>query len=79
MCEHQNTSAADDLPKLKSPGKDLRSGKKQIIFAHSEALLSNQGREILKSKVFKENVAAIVVDEAYYVEIRYVFPTAPTT
>ena len=40
-------------------------GKAQIIFAHPEALLCEEGRKLLKSKVYQENVVACVVDEAH--------------
>lgn len=42
----------------------------QIIFSHSEALLSKEGRELTKTQVFKRNVVACVVDEARCVKIR---------
>ena len=44
-------------------------GDIQIMFSHSEALLSKEGRELMKTQVFKRNVVACVVDEAHCVEI----------
>ena len=58
-----------DVSKLKSPSEKLLSGDIQIVFAHPESLLSKEGRELMKGKVFQRNVAACVVDEAHCVEI----------
>ena len=58
-----------DVSKLESPSKNLVSGDVQIVFAHPESLLSKEGRELMKGKVFQSNVAACVVDEAHCVEI----------
>ena len=44
-------------------------GDIQIIFSHPEALLSKEGRELMKTKVFKRNVVVCVVDEVHCVEI----------
>ena len=44
----------------------LRAGHYQIIFAHPEAVVSSKyGRELLLSKIYQENVCAVVVDEAH--------------
>ena len=59
----------DDKMKLTSPSAKLINGDVQIVFAHPEALLSKEGRELMNSKVFQRNVAACVVDEAHCVEI----------
>ena len=48
---------------------DLLNGRWSIIFAHPEALLSKKGRELMASKVFQDNVAACVIDEAHCVEL----------
>ena len=45
------------------------NGDVQIEFAHPEALLSKEGRELMNSKVFERNVVACVVDEVHCVEI----------
>ena len=58
-----------DVSKLKSPSEKILNGDMQIVFAHPEALLSKERRELMKGKVFQRNVAACVVDEAHFVEI----------
>ena len=65
----EDNDESADVSKLKSPSKKLLSGDVQIIFAHPESLLSKEGRELMKGKVFQRNVAACVVDEAHCVEI----------
>ena len=47
--------------------RDVVNGKTSIVFAHPEALLSNEGRELMGSKVFQDNVVACIVDEAHCV------------
>ena len=54
---------------LKTPSAMLMNGDVQIVFAHPEALLSKEGRDLMNSKVFQRNVVACVVDEAHCVEI----------
>ena len=66
--DRENSTAAADL-KLKSPSKKLVKGDIQIIFSHPEALLSKEGRELMKTQVFKRNLVACVVDEAHCVEL----------
>lgn len=56
-------------PKLKHLPNDLVNGNTSIIFAHPEALLSNEGRKLMGSKVFQDNVVALVVDEAHCVNL----------
>ena len=55
---------------LSNPSARLMNGDVQIVFAHPEALLSKEGRELMNSKVFQRNVVGCVVDEAHCVEIR---------
>lgn len=44
----------------------LRNGCYHIIFAHPESFVTSKyGRELLLTKVYRENVVAIVVDEAH--------------
>jgi superfamily II DNA helicase RecQ len=44
----------------------LLNGYYHIVFAHPESLISNKyGRDLLLSNTYKENVVAIVVDEAH--------------
>jgi len=64
-----HNESIDDEMKLTSPSAKLINGDVQIVFAHPEALLSEEGRELMNSKVFQRNVAACVVDEAHCVEI----------
>ena len=54
---------------LSNPSARLMNGDVQIVFAHPEALLSKEGRELMNSKVFQRNVVACVVDEVHCVEI----------
>ena len=54
---------------LKNPSAMLMNGDVQIVFAHPEALLSKEGRDLMNSKVFQRNVVACVVDEAHCIEI----------
>ena len=44
--------------------QDVVNGNTSIVFAHPEALLSKEGRELMASKVFN-NVVACIVDEAH--------------
>ena len=64
--ERENCSAERCL---KNPSAMLMNGDVQIVFAHPEALLSKEGRDLMNSKVFQRNVVACVVDEAHCVEI----------
>ena len=65
--DSENSTVAAQL-KLKRPNEKLVKGDIQIIFSHPEALLSKEGRELMKTQVFQINVAC-VVDEAHCVEI----------
>ncbi|XP_057292619.1 uncharacterized protein LOC130621342 [Hydractinia symbiolongicarpus] len=47
----------------------IKNGDIKILYAHPESFLSGQGRSILKSKIYQQNVVACVVDEAYCVEM----------
>lgn len=64
----ENESNVDEV-KLRSPSQNLLNGNVQIVFAHPEALLSKEGRELMNSKVFQRNVVACAIDEAHCVEI----------
>ena len=64
----ENTSESNDKSP-KKPNEKLVNGDVQIVFAHPEALLSKEGRELMNSRVFQRNVCACVVDEAHCVEI----------
>lgn len=56
-------------PNLKHISNEIVNGKSSIIFAHPEALLSKEGRELMGSKVFQDNVVGCVVDEAHCVQL----------
>lgn len=46
--------------------KKLRDGQYHIVFAHPETLISSKyGRELLLSDKYRDNVVAIVIDEAH--------------
>ena len=48
--------------------KDVRDGQIQLLFISPESLLRNpQWREKLTSRVYKEKLVAVVVDEAHCV------------
>lgn len=49
--------------------EDILNEQCSIIFAHPEALLSKEGRDLMSSQVFQENVDACVLDEAHCVEL----------
>ncbi|XP_057296143.1 uncharacterized protein LOC130625081 [Hydractinia symbiolongicarpus] len=48
--------------------KKVQEGDINLLFAHPEAILSEQGRNLLKSTVYQDNVVGIVIDEAHCVE-----------
>lgn len=52
-----------------SVSPEVFEGRCSIIFAQPEALLSAEGRKLICSKVFQDNVAACVIDEAHCVEL----------
>ena len=45
--------------------KLVRAGEIDLLFTHPEGLLSNHGRELLRSVCFKENVVSVIIDEAH--------------
>ena len=47
-------------------------GDINILFAHPEYLLNDNGRNLMKSSVFKKSVVGMVVDEAHCIESLYV-------
>lgn len=47
---------------------ELKNGAFDLVFAHPEALLSSKtGRDLMRSHIYKENVKAVVIDEAHCV------------
>ena len=65
--EHES-SEREDVGSTKIP-QDVVSRNTSIVFDHPEALLSTEGRQLIGSKTFQENVVACVVDEAHCVEL----------
>ena len=45
--------------------KDVIAGEIDLLFSHPEGLLSNNGRELLKSARFQKNVVSVIIDEAH--------------
>ena len=64
--QESSEHVAKESPKLPP---HVVNGNTSIVFAHPEALLSKEGRELMGSKIFQENVVACVVDEAHCVEL----------
>ena len=58
----------DEEAKFEIPS-DILNGQCSIVFAHPEALLSEEGRGLMASQVYQDNVVACVIDEAHCVEI----------
>ena len=54
---------------LKHFSKEIVNGNTSIIFAHPEVLLSSEGRKLMGSKLFKDNVDGCVIDEAHCVQL----------
>ena len=50
----------------------ILSGANKIIFCHPEAILSDQGRKLMKSEQYQQRVVAWVIDEAHCIKIWYV-------
>ena len=49
-------------------GDNISSGDLDMLFAHPEDLLSEEGRMLMKSAVYKKNVVACIIDEAHCIE-----------
>ena len=47
---------------------EIINGNFSLLFAHPEALLNDNGRTLMSSKVYQNNVVALVVDEAHCVD-----------
>ena len=47
----------------------LVNGDVQLVFTHPEALLSVEGKNLMKTAVLQRNVVACVVDEAHCTEM----------
>ncbi len=50
------------------PDKIL-NGEYKILFCHPEAILSKEGRQLMKSNEYQKRVAAWVIDEAHCIKI----------
>ncbi len=59
-------------PKAKCILEELVNGNTSILFAYSEALLSKEGKKMMGSEIFQDNVVRCVVNEAHCVELWYV-------
>ena len=46
---------------------NIKEGKVNFLFSHPESLLSQDGRNLMKSEVYQRNVVACVVDETHCV------------
>ncbi|XP_057297640.1 ATP-dependent DNA helicase RecQ-like [Hydractinia symbiolongicarpus] len=66
LLEEDLNDASNSVFKI---SKSIVAGKCKILFAHLESLLSDQGRKILRSKIYEENVVACVIDEAHCLEL----------
>ena len=55
-------------PKVMCISEQIVNGNTSIIFAHPEALLSKEGRKLMGSRIFQDNVVGCVVEEAHCVE-----------
>jgi len=69
LFENQQEPNEHVVPDSTKFPQDVVNGKTSIVFAHPEALLSKEGRELMGSKVFQDNVVACIVDEAHCVEL----------
>ena len=49
--------------------KAILNGEISIVFGHPESLLNDEGRKILSSSIYQDNVVACVIDEAHCVEM----------
>ena len=58
----------EDKKSTEIPQK-IKNGRVEILLSHPESLLSEEGRKLLKSKIYLENVVAIVVDEAHCIDL----------
>ncbi|XP_057297650.1 ATP-dependent DNA helicase RecQ-like [Hydractinia symbiolongicarpus] len=73
-CNNSSTSSYESLfAEMKTHeeiniSKKVQEGDINLLFAHPEAILSEQGRNLLKSTVYQDNVVGIVIDEAHCVE-----------
>ena len=54
-------------PPLSIDTSQFLSGDYDILFSHPEALLSEEGRRLLKSSTMQENVVGVVIDEVHCV------------
>ena len=48
--------------------RNVKEGKTSIVFGHPEAFLSSEGRNLLRSSTYQNNVIAITIDEAHCME-----------
>ena len=62
LCSKANT---------KNVSGDVKNGCVEVLFNHSEGLLSDTGRAILKCEIYQRKIAAVVIDEAQFIENWY--------
>ncbi|XP_057316793.1 ATP-dependent DNA helicase Q1-like [Hydractinia symbiolongicarpus] len=73
-CNNSSTSSYESLfAEMKTHeeiniSKKVQEGDINLLFAHPEAILSEQGRNLLKSTVYQDNFVGNVIDEAHCVE-----------
>ena len=49
--------------------ENIAKGRINLLFSHPESLLNEQGRKLLLSQVFQENVVGCVVDKAHCIDM----------
>ena len=54
---------------VKCISEEIVNGNTSLIFSHPEALLSKEGRKLMGSRIFQDNVLGCVIDEAHCVEL----------
>ena len=67
--KNNNENNIDDSEDLVIDIPDVvSSGQIDILFCHPESILSDDGRKLLRSSVFKKKVVSCVIDEAHCVD-----------
>lgn len=49
--------------------QNILEGNLSLLYGHPESFLSDQGIKLVSSKLYQENVSALVVDEAHCIEM----------
>ena len=58
----------EDEPQYRIPD-NVAKGEVKILFCHPEAILSKEGRHLMKSEEYQKRVVAWVIDEAHCIKI----------